>query len=244
VIVCKSPREIEQMRRANVLVAEVLAELASMVAPGVTTADLDAKAEQLVRAAGAEPAFKGYRGYPATLCASVNDEVVHGIPAQRALAGGDIISLDMGVKLDGFYGDSAVTVPVGQVSEDVQRLPFDHHMVLGLVAPRALFVLDNTDMMWLGDESSFTNLVAASEIWKGLGAADAMGASQVGGHPHCRDVPQPQLDELGAFVDKFLLEKRLDKLLDKNGASTSVLRSDRISPDRARWIPWSTPELK
>ena len=82
-IVCKSPREIEQMRRANVLVAEVLAELASMVAPGVTTADLDAKAEQLVLAAGAAPAFKGYRGYPATLCASVNDEVVHGIPAQR-----------------------------------------------------------------------------------------------------------------------------------------------------------------
>jgi len=122
VIVCKSPREIEQMRRANVLVAEVLAELASMVAPGVTTADLDAKAEELVLAAGAAPAFKGYRGYPATLCASVNDEVVHGIPAQRSLAAGDIISLDMGVKLDGFYGDSAVTVAVGQVSDDVQRL--------------------------------------------------------------------------------------------------------------------------
>jgi methionyl aminopeptidase len=122
VIVCKSPREIEQMRRANVLVAEVLAELASMVKPGVTTADLDAKAEELVLAAGAAPAFKGYRGYPATLCASVNDEVVHGIPAHRALAEGDIISLDMGVKLDGFYGDSAVTVPVGQVTEDVQRL--------------------------------------------------------------------------------------------------------------------------
>ena len=121
-IVCKSPREIEQMRRANVLVAEVLAELSSMVAPGVTTADLDAAAERLVLAAGAEPAFKGYRGYPATLCASVNDEVVHGIPANRALAEGDIISLDMGVKLDGFYGDSAVTVPVGEVSDDVQRL--------------------------------------------------------------------------------------------------------------------------
>ena len=121
-IVCKSPREIEQMRRANVLVAEVLAELAGMVAPGVTTAELDAAAERLVRAAGAEPAFKGYRGYPATLCASVNDEVVHGIPGKRALTEGDIISLDMGVKLDGFYGDSAVTVPVGQVSEDVQRL--------------------------------------------------------------------------------------------------------------------------
>ena len=121
-IVCKSPREIEQMRRANVLVADVLAELAEMVQPGVTTADLDAAAERLVRAAGAEPAFKGYRGYPATLCASVNDEVVHGIPANRALAAGDIISLDMGVKLDGFYGDSAVTVPVGEISADVQRL--------------------------------------------------------------------------------------------------------------------------
>jgi len=123
VIVCKSPREIEQMRRANALVADVLAELADMVAPGVTTADLDATAERLVRAAGAEPAFKGYRGYPATLCASVNEEVVHGIPSSnRALAEGDIISLDMGVKLDGFYGDSAVTVAVGHVSEDVQRL--------------------------------------------------------------------------------------------------------------------------
>jgi methionyl aminopeptidase len=122
VIVCKSPSEIVKMRAANMLVADVLAELAAMVAPGVTTADLDQAAENLVRAAGAEPAFKGYRGYPATLCASINDEVVHGIPAKRALVEGDIVSLDMGVKLNGFYGDSAVTVPVGQVSEDVLRL--------------------------------------------------------------------------------------------------------------------------
>ncbi len=121
-IVCKSPREIEQMRHANMLVAEVLAELASMVKPGITTGELDAAAERLVRVAGAEPAFKGYRGYPATLCASVNDEVVHGIPGDRALSEGDIISLDMGVKLDGFYGDSAVTVPVVSVSDEVQRL--------------------------------------------------------------------------------------------------------------------------
>jgi methionyl aminopeptidase len=122
VIVCKSPREIEQMRKANMLVADVPAELTEMVRPGITTAELDAAAERLVRAAGAEPAFKGYRGYPATLCASVNDEVVHGIPANRALVEGDIISLDMGVKLDGFYGDSAVTVPVGAIGDDVQRL--------------------------------------------------------------------------------------------------------------------------
>ena len=110
------------MRAANVLVADVLAELAAMVVPGVTTAQLDAAAERLVRAAGAEPAFKGYRGYPATLCASVNEQVVHGIPSDRALREGDIISLDMGVKLNGFYGDSAVTVPVGRVSEDVETL--------------------------------------------------------------------------------------------------------------------------
>ena len=110
------------MRAANVLVADVLEELAAMVEPGITTAELDAAAEAKVRAAGAEPAFKGYRGYPATLCASVNEQVVHGIPSKRALVEGDIISLDMGVKLSGFYGDSAVTVPVGQVSEEASKL--------------------------------------------------------------------------------------------------------------------------
>ena len=87
-----------------------------MVAPGVSTLDLDAAAERLVRAGGAEPAFKGYRGYPSTLCASVNEQVIHGIPSKRPLVDGDIISLDMGVKLNGFFGDSAVTVPVGRVS--------------------------------------------------------------------------------------------------------------------------------
>jgi methionyl aminopeptidase len=122
VIVCKSPAEIERMRAANALVADVLAELAAMVAPGVTTLELDAAAERLVRAGGAEPAFKGYKGYPCTLCASINEQVVHGIPSARALVEGDIISLDMGVKLNGFYGDSAVTVPVGRVSEEAARL--------------------------------------------------------------------------------------------------------------------------
>jgi methionyl aminopeptidase len=122
VIVCKSPAEIERMRAANALVAQVLGELAAMVAPGVSTLDLDAAAEKSVRAAGAEPAFKGYRGYPATLCASVNDQVVHGIPNKRPLASGDIVSLDMGVKLNGFYGDSAVTVAVGQVGDEVKAL--------------------------------------------------------------------------------------------------------------------------
>jgi methionyl aminopeptidase len=122
VIVCKSPAELERMRAANALVAEVLAELATMVAPGVTTRDLDQAAEKMVRDGGAEPAFKGYRGYPSTLCASINDQVVHGIPSNRALHEGDIISLDMGVKLNGFFGDSAVTVPIGKVSEEASTL--------------------------------------------------------------------------------------------------------------------------
>ena len=121
-IVCKSPAEIEKMRAANQVVARILDELAAMVAPGVSTADLDAAAEAKVRAAGAEPAFKGYRGYPATLCASVNEQVIHGIPSKTALVEGDIVSLDMGVKKHGFFGDSAVTVPVGRVSEEAQLL--------------------------------------------------------------------------------------------------------------------------
>ena len=122
-IVCRSTAELDRMRAANQLVARVLAKLAGAVRAGVTTAELDALAERLVREAGAEPAFKGYRGYPATLCASINQEVVHGIPsAARALRAGDIVSLDMGVKLDGYYGDSAVTVPVGDVPEKTREL--------------------------------------------------------------------------------------------------------------------------
>lgn len=122
-IICRSQAEIERMRVANQLVAEVLAALEAAVAPGVTTGDLDRLAERLVREGGAEPAFKGYRGYPATLCASVNEEVVHGIPsAKRVLRDGDIISLDIGVKIGGFYGDSAVTVPVGAVPEATATL--------------------------------------------------------------------------------------------------------------------------
>ena len=116
-IVRKSPTELGRMRAANALVAVVLAELRPLVVPGVTTQDLDAVAERQIREASAVPAFKGYQGYPATLCASVNEAVVHGIPTATPLAEGDIVSLDMGVLLDGFYGDSAITVPVGQISD-------------------------------------------------------------------------------------------------------------------------------
>ena len=121
-IVCKSAAELEKMLAANQLVARVLEALRPLVVPGATTAQIDAEAERLVRDAGAEPAFKGYRGYPATVCASINHEVVHGIPSARPLHEGDILSLDMGVKLGGFFGDCAVTLPVGRISPEAERL--------------------------------------------------------------------------------------------------------------------------
>jgi methionyl aminopeptidase len=123
VIICRSAGELEKMRAAGRLVGQVLTALAAKVEPGVTTADLDAIAEGLIVDAGAIPAFKGYHGYPATICASINDEVIHGIPSgQRVLQQGDVISVDVGASLDGYYGDSAVTLPVGRISEDAARL--------------------------------------------------------------------------------------------------------------------------
>ncbi|MGE0814383.1 MAG: type I methionyl aminopeptidase [Vicinamibacterales bacterium] len=121
-ITCRSAAELERLARVNALVARVLAELSQMIAVGVTTAELDAVAERRLRDAGAEPAFKGYHGYPATICASVNEQVVHGIPSPRKLKAGDIVSVDLGAKMDGFYGDSAVTVPVGAVSPEAATL--------------------------------------------------------------------------------------------------------------------------
>jgi methionyl aminopeptidase len=122
VIVCRSKGEIDRLRRVNQLVGRILAELRTMAAPGVTTQEIDVFAEAQVRAAGAEPAFKGYHGYPATVCASVNEQVVHGIPSPRKLVEGDILSIDMGAKLDGFFGDCAVTVPIGRVSPEAEKL--------------------------------------------------------------------------------------------------------------------------
>lgn len=125
-IALKSAREIEIMKRANIIVAEVLRELKEKVAAGVTTLELDAIAEELTLKKNAIPAFKGYnvagRIYPRCLCASINEEIVHGIPTNRALREGDIIGLDYGVIYEGFYGDSAVTVGVGRVSDEARRL--------------------------------------------------------------------------------------------------------------------------
>jgi methionyl aminopeptidase len=128
-IIRKSPAELEKMRRAGLLVHQILEELARMVAEGVSTYDLEVAAERMIRDAGARPAFKGYyvpavgARYPFVLCTSVNEEIVHGMPsAKRILKKGDIVSIDTGVELEGYYGDSATTVAVGEPSESVKKL--------------------------------------------------------------------------------------------------------------------------
>lgn len=122
----KSPGEVARMQRASAIVAEILAELGELVRPGVTTKDLDAAAAEQIDRRGAKPAFKNYRVgdhvFPAVLCTSVNEEIVHGIPSGRTLVEGDIIGLDFGVVYDGFYADSAVTLPVGRVDAPASRL--------------------------------------------------------------------------------------------------------------------------
>jgi methionyl aminopeptidase len=119
----KSEREIGQMRKAGGIVAQILEEMVQMVKPGISTADLDRFAESRCKDFKVLPAFKGYHGFPATVCISINDEVVHGIPSpKRILKDGDIVGLDFGVNADGWYGDSARTVPVGKVSAEAQKL--------------------------------------------------------------------------------------------------------------------------
>ena len=122
VIIIKSPREIEQLKKSNAIVAEVFQKLKEAIVPGITTKELDQITEEMILSRGATPAFKGYRGFPATLCISVNEEVVHGIPGERRLKEGDIVSLDVGADLNGYFGDAAITLPVGEVDLMAKRL--------------------------------------------------------------------------------------------------------------------------
>ncbi|UCF38082.1 MAG: type I methionyl aminopeptidase [Acidobacteriota bacterium] len=119
----KGKTELEKMRRANLIVAEVLDHLSRLVKPGVSTKELDEVAEELIRKSGGLPSFKGYQGFPASVCASVNEEVVHGIPRRdKILCEGDILAVDVGVQFEGYHGDSARTFPVGQISDELSKL--------------------------------------------------------------------------------------------------------------------------
>lgn len=121
-LVYKSDEEIEILRRNNLLVSRTLAEVGKLIKPGVTTLELDKRAEEFIRDNGAIPGFLGYGGFPNSICTSVNDQVVHGIPSDYVLKEGDIVSVDCGTYMDGFYGDTAYTFPVGEVSDEVMNL--------------------------------------------------------------------------------------------------------------------------
>jgi len=121
-ITCRAPKEIEKLRRSGHVVRQVLEETREKARPGVATLELERFVEKRLAQLGAQPASKGYRGYPWCLCVSVNNEIVHGMPSNRKLREGDIVGLDLGVIVDGYYGDSAMTVPVGQIPERAQKL--------------------------------------------------------------------------------------------------------------------------
>lgn len=121
-IITKAPREIDIMRKAGQIVARTHKELKAHIRPGITTGQLDAIAERYIRSQGATPSFKGYNGFTGSICASVNEELVHGIPGDRVLHDGDIISIDIGAEYNGYHGDSAWTYPVGTISEETKRL--------------------------------------------------------------------------------------------------------------------------
>ncbi len=121
-IVIKSPEQIERMRRSCQLLVETFRVAEKLVAPGVKTIEIDRAVEDFIRSHGGTPAFKGYRGYPASVCVSINEEVIHGIPGERTLQPGDLVSLDMGIVLDGYYSDAAKTYAVGEISEEKRRL--------------------------------------------------------------------------------------------------------------------------
>lgn len=121
-IYLKSPEEIEYIRKSSLLVSQTHAVLVEYIKPGVKTIDLDKIAEQFIRDNNASPAFKGYRGFPATLCISINEQVVHGIPSDREIKEGDIVSIDCGVCKNGYYGDSAFTFPIAEITPEIKRL--------------------------------------------------------------------------------------------------------------------------
>ncbi len=121
-VTIKSSREVARMRQAGSIVAEVLALMRERVGPGVTTGELDRLARERIAARGGRPSFLGYEGYPASICTSVNEEIVHGIPGRRVLQSGDIVSIDVGVEYEGYHADAAVTLPVGEVSDEARRL--------------------------------------------------------------------------------------------------------------------------
>ena len=210
----KTARELEPMRRAGWIVAQTLELLRNMVRPGITTRELDRAAEELIRRLGGTPSFKGYRGYPATICTSVNEEIVHGIPGERRLVEGDIISLDVGAIWEGYQGDAAITVGVGRISPQAQHLleATQRALEAGIAAARA--------KARLGDISHAVELAARQ--------AGCEVVREYGGHGIGREMhEEPRVPNWGPAGRGLVLEPgmtlALEPMLTLGGFATRVL---------------------
>jgi methionyl aminopeptidase len=210
----KTARELERMRRAGWIVAQTLELLRNMVRPGITTRELDRAAEELIRRLGGTPSFKGYRGYPATICTSVNEEIVHGIPGERRLVEGDIISLDVGAIWEGYQGDAAITVGVGRISPQAQHLleATQRALEAGIAAARA--------KARLGDISHAVELAARQ--------AGCEVVREYGGHGIGREMhEEPRVPNWGPAGRGLVLEPgmtlALEPMLTLGGFATRVL---------------------
>lgn len=184
-IIYKSSAELDVMRQSSRIVARILDELEPLIRPGIRTRDLDLYAEKRTRELGAVPAFKGYRGYPASVCVSVNEEIIHGIPSARELREGDIVGLDFGVQFEGFYGDAALTVPVGAVSPLAQRL---------VACAEEAFFRGASQMMKEGSRvSDISHAVQAYVEGQGFSVIRSFVGHGIGHSPH----EEPQVPNFG-----------------------------------------------
>ena len=200
-IIIKSEREIDLMRRAGRIVGTVLEELRNQLKPGMKTIELDRKAESMIRALGGIPSFKGYRGFPGSLCVSVNEEIVHGIPGDRVLVEGDIVSLDLGAVFEGFQGDAAITSGVGCVSAEAAALIADTRAALeaGIAAARA--------GKRLGDVGSVIQQFAES---RGYGVVREYAGHGIGREMH----EDPSVPNVGRPGSGILLKKGMTLALE------------------------------
>jgi len=173
-IIGKSKREIEKMRAAGQLVGQVLSELREMVKPGIATIELDQVAEKMIRDAGALPTFKGYNGFPYSICASVNEQVVHGFPSAYQLKDGDIFSIDCGVTLEGFVGDTATTVPVGKIDQELLKLIRVAEECLGLAIHQCWPGKHLGDIGWAVQEHAESNGYSVVRDYVGHGIGRRM----------------------------------------------------------------------
>lgn len=210
----KTDEEIEKMRMANRIVAKTLVELKELVREGTSTLELDKTAEEMIRADGANPSFKGYRGFPNSLCTSINGEVVHGIPSGRKLKSGDIISLDLGTEVDGYYGDAAVTYPVGQSSDEAEKLM--------RVTRESLY--EGISRMREGNRiSDISNAIQTHAEANGFSVVTAFVGHGIGTKPH----EDPQVPNYGPSGQGALLKKgmvlAIEPMVNAGGSHVMVL---------------------